>query len=68
MPFAATEMDLEMSILNEVRQRKTNIIRYCFYMESQKNDTNEFITRQRQTHRHGKKGGREGRGNLGVWD
>ena len=26
MPFAATWMDLEMIILSEVRQRKTNII------------------------------------------
>ena len=28
MPFAATWMDLEMIILREVRQRKTNIILY----------------------------------------
>ena len=26
MPFAATSMDLEILILSEVRQRKTNII------------------------------------------
>ena len=26
MPFAATCMDLEIAILSEVRQRKTNII------------------------------------------
>ena len=32
MPFAATWMDLEIIILSEVRQTKTNIIRYCLYV------------------------------------
>ena len=36
-------MDLEVIILNEVRQRKTNIILYHLYVESEKNDTNEHI-------------------------
>ena len=35
-------MDLEIIILNEVSQRKTNII-YHLYVESQKNDANELI-------------------------
>ena len=35
MPFAATWMDLEIIILNEVRQRETNII-YHLYVESKK--------------------------------
>ena len=43
MPFAATWMDLEIIKLNEVSQRKTNIIWYHLYVESYKNDTNEFV-------------------------
>ena len=43
MPFAATWMDLEFIRLREVSQTKTNIIRYCLYEESKKNDTNELI-------------------------
>ena len=43
MPFAATWMDLEIGILSEVSQRKTNI--YYSYVESNflQNDTNELI-------------------------
>ena len=33
MPFAATWMDLDMIILSEVSQTKTNIIRYRLYVE-----------------------------------
>ena len=36
IPFAATWMDLEIVILNQVRPRDTNFI-YCLYMESKKN-------------------------------
>ena len=36
MPFSATWMDLEIIILNEVNQTKTNIIRYHLYVESKK--------------------------------
>ena len=36
MPRAATWMDLEIITLSEVRQRKTNIIRYHLYVESKK--------------------------------
>ena len=31
IPFAATLMDLEIIILSELSQRKTNIIYYCLY-------------------------------------
>ena len=41
MPFVATWMDLEIIILSEAsQQRKTSIIWYRLYMESNKNDTN----------------------------
>ena len=41
MQFAATWMDLEIIILSEVRQRKTNIV--CYYIcEIQENDTDEL--------------------------
>ena len=36
MPFAVTWMDLEIIILSEVRQWKTNIIWYHLYVESKK--------------------------------
>ena len=42
MPFAATWIDLEIIILSEVSQRKTNVICYRLYVESKRN-TNEFI-------------------------
>ena len=34
MPFVATWMDLEITILSEVRKRKTNTIRYHLHMGS----------------------------------
>ena len=45
MPFITTWMDLEIITLNEVSQRKTNIIRYCLHVESKKKKkgTNELI-------------------------
>ena len=36
LPFAATRMDLEIIILSEISQRKTNIIWYHPYVESKK--------------------------------
>ena len=43
MPFAATQMDLEIIIPSEVNQTKTNIIWYHLYMESKNSDTNELF-------------------------
>ena len=46
MPFAATWMDLEITVLSEVTQTRTNIICYYSYVESNlKNDTNELTYR-----------------------
>ena len=42
MPFAATWLDLEIIILSEVSQRKTNI-QDITYMWNLKYDTNELI-------------------------
>ena len=38
-------MDLEIFILSEVRQRKTNTIRYHLFVESNVNDTKGLICR-----------------------
>jgi len=68
MPSAATWMDLEIIILSEVIQ--TNTIWHHLYVESKKNDTNEFYlqNRNRLTDTANKlmvsKGGKEGRNNL----
>ena len=43
MLFAATWMDLKIIILSGISQRKTNIIQYHLYAESEKKDTNELI-------------------------
>ena len=42
MPFAATWIDLEISILSEVKQIKKNIF-YDLHLASNKNDTKELI-------------------------
>ena len=36
-------MDLEIIILSEVSQTKTNIVWYHLHVESKKNDTNELM-------------------------
>ena len=46
MPFAATQMDLEITILSEVTQRKTNIITYMWNLIKI-----SLFTKQKPTHR-----------------
>ena len=45
MPFAATWMNPEGTVLGEVSQRKTNTIRYHLYVESKKKSQ----TQEKQT-------------------
>ena len=49
MPFAATWMDLDISILKEVRQRKTNIIQYFLLIYGIENRIQmNLFTKQKQ--------------------
>ena len=54
MAFAATRMDLEIIILREVSQTKTNIIWYHLYVESKKIIQINLFTKQKHTHRYRK--------------
>ena len=47
MPFATTWMGLEIIILSEVNQRKTNIIWYCLYVESENMIQINLFTKQK---------------------
>ena len=50
LQFAATWMDLGSVILNEVSQRRRNIIWHHVHVNLKRNDTNE-LTKQKETHR-----------------
>ena len=71
MPFAATWMDLEIIILREVSQIKTNIV-YLLYVKSKNNDTNGLIYKTdidpQRKQNYGYQRRKEGRDKLGVWD
>ena len=51
MPFAATWMDLEIIILSEVNQTKTNIIWSHLYVESKKMIQMNLFAKQTPRHR-----------------
>ena len=67
MPFSATWMDLEISILSEVSQTKTNIYDFA-YIWNLKYDQMILFTKQKQTHRHIRQAmvtnGERGRGGI----
>ena len=54
MPFAATWMDIDIIILSEASQTKTNIIWYHFYVESKKSDKSELIYKTEKSHKYRK--------------
>ena len=73
MPFAATWMDLEMTILSEVRQRKSIIIWYYLHVKSLKKmqmnykiETDSDFESELTVTKVNKRG--EGRDGLWVWD
>ena len=47
MPFAVTKMDLEIVILSELSQIKTNIMRYHLYEDSKKMIQLNLFTKQK---------------------
>ena len=53
LPPAVTWMDLEGIMLSEISQRKTNIVWYRLYVESNKiQQTSEKKQKKKQTHRY----------------
>ena len=69
--FAAAWMDLDIVILSEVSQRKTNNLSYCLNVELLKDGTNEFTYKTEKVTdvetNFGYWGGREGRDKSGNW-
>ena len=73
MPFAVTEMDLEIIILRDESQRKTNITWYHLHVESNRKWYKRSYLRNRNKHKFWKqiyinKGETAGRDKLGIWD
>ena len=69
MTFVATWMDLEIVILSEIYQRKTNTIWYHLHVESFKMTQINLLTKQKQSHRyrrqtHGYQRGKVGGGKI----
>ena len=77
MPLAATQMDLDIIILSEVRQTKTNIVWYCVYVDSIKTKKGRERDTKKLTYKTNQKTwktniwlpkGKSKGDNLGVWD
>ena len=60
MPFNETWMDLEIVIMTEVSQRKTNTV-YHLYVESKKRGTNRPIKKKKLANTKQKKGCQRGK-------
>ena len=74
-PFSATRMDLEITILTEVRQRQTSYnIAYTWNPKKKKNDTCEFFykietdSQTQKTNLWLPKGKGVGGDKLGLWN
>ena len=74
MSFAATWMELEITILNEMSDKKRQVLYSITYMWNQKQkklQMNLFM-KQKQTHRHRKQtsyqSGKQGRDTFGIQD
>ena len=65
MPFEATQMDLEITILSEVTQRKTNIITYMWNLIKISLFSKQKPTHRSQNHIMVMKEKHEGREKLG---
>ena len=74
MPFAATQMDLEIITLNEVSQtEKDKYYMISMHVESKKQYKSTYLQKQKQTHRQKtnlwlSKGKWRRWDTLGVWD
>ena len=73
MPFAATWIEIEINMLSEVWETKTNIINYHLYVKPEKIiQKNLFIKTEILTDSHRKQTwltkGKAGRDELGIWD
>ena len=72
MPFATTQMDLEIIILSEVRKKKINTIWYHLYVESKTWHKLTWLpNKNRLTHTENRLVAAKGPGrekeDLGVW-
>ena len=59
MPFTAIWIDLEIIMLNEVSQKKTNIL-YHLYAEHEKMIQMNIFTKEKQTHIENKHSNQKG--------